>query len=334
VKRLRKILPAAGMVLVLLLLLGITFTIGWRPFLGPRVRPLTDRHFEATPERLQRGRIVAVISDCRICHSSHEWTQHGAPIIPGTELAGVELPVPELPGRIVASNITPDPETGAGRWTDDQLARAIREGIGHDGRTIFPIMPYGGYRNMSDEDLASLVIYLRSVAPIRNVLPPTSVNFPVKYLIRSAPEPVTSPVPGPNPADPVARGRYLVGIGCGCHTPSDRGKEIPGMALAGGEFLKGPWGQATSANITPDSSGIGYYDEAKFLNVMRTGYVGARKLNSIMPFGSFKDLPDEELKAIWVFLQTIPPVHHRVDNSLPPTYCKLCKTSHGGGDQN
>ena len=90
----------------------------------------------------------------------------------------------------------------------------------------------------------------------------------------------------------------------------------------------------TSANLTPDPSGISYYSEATFITALRTGYVGARKLNSIMPFGEFKNLSDDDLKTIFAYLRSVPPVKHRVDNSLPPTYCKLCKQKHGAGDQN
>jgi predicted HAD superfamily phosphohydrolase len=98
--------------------------------------------------------------------------------------------------------------------------------------------------------------------------------------------------------------------------------------------LNGPWGEVTSANITPDASGIGYFDEALFLQAMRTGFVKARKLNSIMPFGEFTNLTDDDLRAIFAYLRSVPPVKHRVDNSLPPTYCKLCRQRHGAGDQN
>lgn len=332
-RKLGKVLMYGAVVLIALLAIGVTFTIGWRPFIGPKVRPLTDRHFEPTAERLQRGRVVAFVAGCHTCHTSHDFSQHGAPFVAGTELAGLVFPIP-LPGRIVSSNITPDPTTGAGSWTDDQFARAIREGIGHDGRTLFPMMPYDAYRKMSDEDLAALVVYLRSVKPVRNPLPSTQVDFPVNYLVRSAPEPVYGTVAGPAAQDQVARGKYLVGLGCGCHTPSDKGAMKPGLMLAGGNVMKGPWGMATSGNITPDPSGISYYTEATFITALRTGYVGARKLNSIMPFGEFKELPDEELKAMYAYLRTIPPVHHRVDNSLPPTYCKRCGEWHGGGDQN
>lgn len=159
---------------------------------------------------------------CETCHTPKDWNTHGAPGLPGMELAGQVIPAPNLPGVIVASNLTPDPETGAARGSDDEVARAIRESIGHDGRPIFPMMPYAAYRNLSDEDLASIVVYLRSVAPVRNPLPPTRVDFPVNYLIRRVPQPLTSAVSGPGAqASPLERGKYLVTVGCGCHTPSD-----------------------------------------------------------------------------------------------------------------
>jgi len=67
------------------------------------------------------------------------------------EGAGQQLPYTDLPGRVMAPNLTPDKESGAGSWSDDMFARAIREGIGHDGRALFPIMPYSHYRNLPDE---------------------------------------------------------------------------------------------------------------------------------------------------------------------------------------
>lgn len=331
-KKLGKILLA----ICLLLAAAITFTIGWRPFIGPKARATSNRQYERTPERLARGRYLVVgVAGCEMCHTPKDWNTHGAPNLPGKEMAGQVFPVPELPGTIVSSNLTPDPETGAANWSDDEIARAIREGIAHDGHAIFPMMPYAAYRNLSDEDVASIVVYLRSLPPVRNPLPPTRVDFPVKYLIRNAPQPLTSPVTGPGPqASPVERGRYLVKIGCGCHSPEDRKGPIRGLEYGGGEVLKGPWGEVTSANITPDASGISYYDEATFIQALRTGYVKARKLSSIMPFGDFVNLTDDDLKAIFAYLRTLPPVKHRVDNSLPPTYCKLCRQKHGGGDQN
>ena len=324
-----KILLSVFAVVCLALLVAIHFTIGWHPFLGPRKRAISDRKFEATPERLARGRyLTRALLDCETCHTPRDWTQHGAPRLPGKELVGQAITLPGFPGSVVVPNLTPDPETGAGLWTDDQIARAIREGIKHDDSTLFPIMPYMLYRNLSDEDLAAVVVYLRSLSPVRNPLPPMKVNFPVNYLVRGVPQPVTKPVAGPNPSDMLARGKYLATLGCGCH---DAYEKLP---FAGGEILRGPWGEVASANITPDSSGISYYDEATFMKAMRTGYVGARELKSIMPFDDFKELTDDDLKALFAYLKTLPPVKHRVDNTLPPTLCKLCKKNHGAGDQN
>jgi hypothetical protein len=106
------------------------------------------------------------------------------------------------------------------------------------------------------------------------------------------------------------------------------------MDFAGGNvFSEGPK-DAASANLTPDPSGISYYDEALFMAAMRTGYVRGRELSGIMPFNVYKNLNDDDLKAIFAYLQKLKPVKHHVDNSEPPTYCKLCRQTHGAGNQN
>jgi hypothetical protein len=324
--------------LVALVAVGITMTMGWRPFLGPRVRPLTNREFERTPERWARGKyLVEGVTSCMYCHSPHDWTKHDAPITPGMEGAGGDMSVLKgLPGQVVAPNLTPDPETGAGNWTDDALARGIREGIGHDGRTLFPMMPYPHFRGLADEDLASVIVYLRLLPAVRNSVPHTEIIFPVKYLIRSAPQPITFPVPGLDLSQQVKRGGYLVDIaGCSdCHTPQDRGQPIAGMDFGGGQIFEGPWGKVATANLTPDASGIPYYDEALFIQTIRTGTVRARSLNQIMPWFVYRNMTDEDLKAIFAYLKTLAPVKHVVDNTEPPTYCPVCKTTHGGGAQN
>jgi len=335
--KLGKILLGIALVLVVLLVAGISLTIGWRPFFGPNARPLTSRKFDSTPTRLERGRYIFNSgAACVDCHSPHDTTVPDHPVRSDMQGAGEVMPFDTLPGRVVASNLTPDPQTGAGSWSDDQLARAIREGIGHDGRALFPMMPYEHYRRMSDEDLAAVVVYIRSLPAVRNELPKTEIVFPVKYLMRSAPQPITAPVSAPDPANRVAWGAYLVNMaGCGdCHTPMDRGQPLPGMEFAGGQVFSGAWGRTVSANITPDASGIGYYDEALFIQSVRTGYVKARKLDPLMPVEQYTGLKEDDLRAMFAFLRTLKPVKHRVDNSEPPTYCKLCRAKHGAGDQN
>jgi cytochrome c len=326
------------LVIILLVVCAISLTMGWRPFIGPKVRPLTDRKFETTPERLARGKYLTEnVLDCFACHSQRDWTKHDAPLIPGSEGGGQDpFPLEGLPGKVYPTNISPDKETGAGNWTDDQLARAIREGIGHDGRALFPMMPYENYRHLSDEDLASVIVYLRSLPPVHHVVPKTELIFPVKYLIRSVPQPITAPVPPPDLSTPVMRGKFLVRVaGCrDCHTPQKNGQPLPGLDLAGGWVMQGPWGHVAGANITPDPSGISYYDEELFLDVMRTGYVKALKLAPIMPWWVHRGLTDEDLKAMFAYLRTVPPIKHRVDNTEKPTPCKVCGFVHGAGDRN
>lgn len=333
-----KVLGIVFVVVVVAFAALVSLTIGWRPFIGPKARPLTSRSFGQTPERLARGQYLTEnVLACFDCHSERDWTKHDVPLIPGTKGGGTaNFPLLDLPGKIRPPNISPDKETGAGTWTDDMFARAIREGIGHDGRALFNFMPYERFRHLSDEDLASVVVYVRSLAPVQHVVPKTELIFPVRYLIRSVPEPVTGAVPPPDLSTPVKRGEFLLlaGVCRDCHTPQVKGQALKGLDLAGGFVLRGPWGTVASANLTPDPSGIPYYDETLFIQVIRTGYVKARKLKQIMHWPIFQGMTDEDLKAIFAYLKTVTPIKHRVDNTELPVPCHICGFSHGAGDKN
>lgn len=289
---------------------------------------------ERTEARLARGRyLIENLADCFSCHSQVDWKTPGAPIL--SKGSGLIFADEGLPFKLTAPNITPDQEAGLGKWTDQEIGRALRNGIARDGRVLFPIMPYMSYRSMSDEDLASVIAYLRSLPPVRNTPPDARLPEPVQKMLQ-APPPVAS-VPEPDLSTPEKRGAYLVTLGtCSdCHTPLDkRMQPRADLAFAGGFILKGPWGEAASANLTPDPSGIPYYDEAMFLEVMRTGHVKARVLNSIMPWGRYRNLTDDDLKAIFAYVRTFKPVVHRVDNVEPPTPCKVCGNRHGLGAGN
>jgi mono/diheme cytochrome c family protein len=285
---------------------------------------------------MERGRyLVEGVNGCFGCHTDQDWSKPGAPPVAGKEGSGHVWSDQDMPW-LVAPNITPDKETGAGNWSDDALARAIREGIGHDGRTLFPIMPYPNYRSMSDEDLASVIVYIRSVPPVRNQLPTTKMPFPLNFLMQNMPQPVTAAVPPPDQSKPETRGEYLVKMSscADCHTPQEKGQPIPGMEFAGGFLLHEPKGDVVSANITPAASGIGYYNDTTFIQAMRMGKVGARPLHYSMPFYFFGKMNDEDLKSIFAYLKTLKPVKHQLDNYEPPTYCRLCKQKHGFGATN
>jgi mono/diheme cytochrome c family protein len=337
-RRLKKVFGTTVLIIIVLLIAGITATIGWRPFIGPKARALTNRTFEATPARLERGRYIATaLAGCVGCHSERDPNAPGMP--PRADKLGAGTVFSEgadLPGQLVAPNLTPDKETGAGNWSDDMFARAIREGIGHDGRALFPLMPYMNYREMPDEDLASVIVYLRSLAPVKNPLPKTEIIFPVKYLMRSTPQPMTEPVSQPDLSDTVKRGAFLTRLAsCGdCHTAQEKGQVKAGLEFGGGLLFKSPEATVMAANITPDASGISYYDEDLFVQAIRTGKVKARLLSPIMPWSLYRNMTDEDLKAIFAYLRTLKSVKHVVDNTETPADCKLCGMKHGGGERN
>jgi hypothetical protein len=132
-KRLGRILGCVLLGLLVLLAVAITFMIGWRPFIGPKSHPLTSRKFEPTRERLARGQYLAdAVLACFACHSAFDEKSDPPAITSKKGIGRVFLEKGKF--RVVAPNITPDPTTGVGKWSDDALARAIREGITQDGR--------------------------------------------------------------------------------------------------------------------------------------------------------------------------------------------------------
>ena len=334
----KKALGIIVLILIIAALAGISATIGWTPFFGPDARPLTDRRFEPTPERLARGEyLVNSVAQCLFCHSEYDSSVEGLPIKFETRGAGRSW-ASEGIAWLETSNISPDAETGSGRWSDDAFARAVREGIGHDGRTLFPIMPYRNYRHMSDEDLAAIIVYLRSIPPVRRAAPPSEIPFPVNRLINMEPRHIEAPVPPPDASTPAKRGEYLATIAsCNeCHTPmTPEGQFLPAMTLGGGNIRMHENRPATAAaNLTTSPSGIPYYTEELFLEVMRTGRVRERKLSDNMPWAHYKGMTDEDLQAIFAYLQTLPPVEHYVSNLDPVGLCPRCNIEHGGGASN
>src|SRR5260370_38179737 len=114
------------------------------------------------------------------------------------------------------------------------------------------MMPYTHYREMSDEDVASVVVYLRSLPAVRHELPKTEIIFPVKYLIRGVPERLTSPVGEDDTSDAIKHGSHLVNLAGGgdCHTQQAGGANLPGLQFAGGAVVSVPWGMCAGANHT------------------------------------------------------------------------------------
>jgi mono/diheme cytochrome c family protein len=291
---------------------------------------------ERTETRLARGRyLVESVAACFDCHSEIDWQARGSQPKPGMKGSGGRFGLEGLPVELYCPNISPDPETGAGTWKDEDFFRALTQGIGHDGRTLFPVMPYENFRRLPDEDLMSIIVYVRSIPAVHYAVRKTVYPEPIKQALK--PFPPRPPIAAADLSDRAKRGAYLATVaGCAdCHTPENAaGEPLPGMDFAGGYLLKGPWGEVASANLTPDPSGISYYNEAMFLEALRTGNQGARKLNSIMPWGYYRHMADEDLKAIFAYLRTLKPVQHRTDNTEAFGPCKKCGNRHGLGAMN
>jgi hypothetical protein len=337
-----------AVIAVALLRLTVTIRGAGKPAPARPASVLDQEVIPRTPERQARGKyLVNGVLQCFFCHSQTDFSQRPVRPIAGTTGGGYVFSAEEMqlpPGnRIVAPNISPDPDYGAGKWKDSDFVRALRQGIGHDGRTLFPLMPYEYFRNLSDEDLASVIVYVRSIPPVRVARPKTTLTPALKQTFKSLPP--LERVPAPDQSDRLRYGQYLIAVGhCeGCHTPVDQRtqKPLPGMSFAGGEDLVGFWGPDTTKlttvnalNLTPHPSGISYMDEALFIKALRTGQVQARQLSNIMPWSFFRNLTDDDLKAMYAYLRTVTPVQHRVDNTEPPGYCKLCQHKHGFGVRN
>ncbi|MBC8133798.1 MAG: cytochrome C, partial [Deltaproteobacteria bacterium] len=159
----------AAMALVILVLAG---GAGFLFFKKPNQRPPLSETVTATPERLARGQYLAVNAlSCLHCHSPINPTRWSAAA--DLDLVGSGgLCLDEaagFPGKVCSPNITADPDTGIGAWTDGEIMRAIREGISRDGRPLLPFMNYLEYRQLPDEDVRSIVVFLRTLKPIRKV---------------------------------------------------------------------------------------------------------------------------------------------------------------------
>jgi Cytochrome c len=337
--RMRSVVLAVFGLVVAFVIAAIT-SVGWQVVLGPDARPVTARKFEVTEARLERGKyLVEGVAACFHCHSEHDLSDPEYPLIQAKKGAGWVMPIPEL-NNIASRNITPDPETGIGDWTDDEIARAIREGVSRDGSALFPVMPYLNYAKMDDEDIASVVVYLRTIPPVRNIVPKRHLPGPLEYIVNTMPKPITEAMPSHSANTPEERGNYLVTLAdCHtCHTPTDdKGVPLPGMDFGGGGLFHDPGNDLKpvfSLNITQDPSGIAHYDESLFTSLIRTGQIPGRMVSHVMPFESFWRLTDQDIADIFAYLKALPPVKHRVSNTDPPTLCPVCGQTHGLGDLN
>lgn len=254
---------------------------------------------------IARGKhLVTSVAHCTDCHSpsnADSLLKLGLePVLNG----GVAFNLPL--GTIYSANITSDTTYGVGRYTDAEIARALRYGVHPDGTAVFDFMPF---HNISDADLSDILSYLRTQKPVAIPKPANQLNIAGKVVKAFMVKPV-----GPSeaiaaavtPDTTAAYGKYLVlnvGNCSGCHTQRSISGEYTGELLAGGGPM--PNGMM-SPNLTPDSTGRLFgWSQQMFVNRFHMGRLNPK---SEMPWGSFQRMNDTELKAIYNYLQTVKPV--------------------------
>jgi mono/diheme cytochrome c family protein len=288
-------ITASVIAIVMLAGAAAAYAVVWRPAIAA-IDPPAPQAFDAT--LIKRGRELAAIGNCSDCH-----TVRG-----GRNFAG-GLPVPTPFGTIFSSNITPDAETGIGRWSEAAFRRAMRSGVNRAGQHLYPTFPYDHFTNVSDQDDEALYAYLMTRQPVRSPARENQLPFPLdqrpviagwKLLF------FRSPTYRPDPAQSAEwnRGAYLVeGLAhCGaCHTPRNAlGAERTTAQFAGGDVDN--W-HAYALNER-SSSPVPWNAEALFA-YLRNGWHldhGTARGPMAQVVSNLSSVPDSEVRAIAVYM--------------------------------
>ncbi|QDE81491.1 c-type cytochrome [Myxococcus xanthus] len=285
-----------------------------RPPAAPRqdaVRTQGDAPKSPEAQRLERGRyLVENVLACGACHSERDWTRYGGPV-QGAPLSGAcQDEQWGLPGRVCSPNITSDPEHGIGKWTDAELLRALREGFGRDGRVLVPMMPYLFYRELSDDDAKAVVAWLRQVPASSKVVARSSLPEEMMNALDGLASALPGPVPPPAD-DPVARGRYLTQVAqcAACHA----GMDEAGTPFAGGRPMPTPYAPEVASNLTPHAQGLHTLSEEAFIarftafrDLAPAPSAQGQVNKLVMPWGFYAGLSQEDLRAMYRYLRTVP----------------------------
>lgn len=303
-------------IVLLVLITGISIVTATRQHLTfkapyPNIKASTDSNIIARGKALIYGP-----AHCANCHApaNKEVEVNEGKEVPLSGGIVFDLPI----GKLYAKNLTPD-STGIGSVSDAIIARALRYGISRDGTSLFDLMPF---HNTSDEDLTAIISYLRQQPAVKNKVPENSYsllgNIVKAFLLKPA---------GPTEAVPVsvkrdtsaAYGKYLANsvANCrGCHT----NRNLMTGAFTGHDYAGGLRFETqtdsglyvlTTPNLTPDQTTgrIADWSQQQFINRFRMGKI----INGThMPWGPFSRMSDDELKAIYNFLQTVQPVQNKV----------------------
>jgi mono/diheme cytochrome c family protein len=268
---------------------------------------------------IERGRHIFQFRGCQACHSAWAYTelpgQEGQPAhlnLPGEQIPHMEghiyLDDPAI-GQVIASNLTSGKGGVAGQYSDAGWVRAIRHGVRYDSTPLL-FMPATEFYFLSEEDLGAVIAYIKSAAPADNELPRSALSptgrlvmtyakgitfIPAELIPHEAPRPVA-----PEPGITAQYGEYLTYSCKVCHGPGMSGGPIPGF----------PSSWPPALNLTfGGGSALPNWTEQDFITALRTGKrrAGADIRSEYMPWKSYRFMNDDELKAVWVYLQSLPP---------------------------
>ena len=281
-----------GLLVVAVIGLAIYASLKFKPTHANR--PLYQITADTSPEGMARGKYL--MEDAMLCAEACH-SPEGKPFQGQAE----EISDGPIQALFAVPNLTPDQETGLGSWSDAEIARAIREGVDKDGVGLV-VMPAYNYKALSDADVAAIIGYLRNLEPVHHEIPPFSGNIFAKVLNAMGafgPSPVGEPITAPKDTPPAGTpeyGQYMLALGAcsDCHKAN----------LAGGAIPFAEEGVPWSANLTPAGE-LANWNEADFIAAVQEGrHPGGGNLHDEMP--RYK-MSDEDLKAIFMYLKTIPP---------------------------
>ncbi|OAK63573.1 aldehyde dehydrogenase [Variovorax paradoxus] len=296
----RKGVWATGAALVVGGIGVIAGLLGWRSAIAP-VSLTAPVYSQAI---IERGRVLAAAGDCAVCH-----TAPGG--VPNAGGRAMDTPF----GTLYTTNLTPDADTGLGRWSFSAFQRAMREGVSRDGHYLYPAFPYTAFAKTSDDDLQALYAYFMSMPAVRAETPKSELKFP--FSMRPLMAGWNALFHDPTPMQPVAtqsaewnRGAYLVnGLGhCGaCHTPRNAlGAEQGGSAFLSGAMVDG-W---EAPALTHLSKSAVPWDADELYRYLRHGHTQRHGIASgpmAEVVREMQQLPDEDVRAMATYLGSFNP---------------------------
>lgn len=321
----KKIVKSLGYGLAIILLLFIAIVAYLKLFL-PDVGNPEDLKVIITPEKVERGQYLAYhVMMCADCHSVRDFSYFSGPPKPGTEFTGGDIFDHSMgfPGRFVSTNITP---FGIGEWTDGELFRLITTGVKRDGNPIFPVMPYHKFGQLDRADIESVIAFLRTLDPVETNHPQSEADFPMNLIMRTMPQEAQL-TKIPSKTDVLAYGRYMtMAAACmDCHTNFSKGKYVGPEGGGGREFLFPDGSILRTANLTPHETGLGNVSKKQFIRLFKRysdsgetlPQVAPGDLQTIMPWYMYSGMTEEDLAAIYTYLQSLEPFDNEVERFVP-----------------